>query len=209
MGIKNKIKHSWRRIAENILSLILLIIALYLLVTPFAPIVGLWVAKSTDKTNGFVYASTHPLTPQNLKNNIDNVDSNIKPIPKDNRLVIPSINVDISINDGPDARSLRTGGWHRPKTSTPDKGGNTVIAAHRFTYTNPASYFYNLPNVKVGDPIIVYWQGKEYNYEVTEQKEVKPTQIEIENNTTFPELTLYTCTLWTAKDRVVVIAKPV
>lgn len=197
----------WRNFIENILSLMLLCIALYLIITPFIPQLTLWWAKSTDKTQGFVYASDHPQAPK------IETSSNIilKPIPQENRLVVPSINVDIRITEGPDVSALLQGGWRRPHTSTPDSGGNTVIAGHRFLYTSTnASYFYNLDKVKTGDPIIIYWKGKEYNYNVTETKQVQATDVEIEDNTPDTRLTLYTCTpLWTAKDRLVVIAKPI
>ena len=214
---KFKNKFSIRTAIENILSGILFVIAMYLILTPFMPQVGLWWNKATDKTNGFVYASNHPLAPTDVKvdtstnNTVDPVPADAKPIPQDNRLVIPGIQVDVSIVEGSSANVLLKGGWRRPKTSTPDKGGNTVIAGHRFLYTSTnASYFYNLDKVKVGDPIIVYWKGVEYNYEVSESKVVKATALEIEDNTKDPILTLYTCTpLWTAKDRLVIIAKPV
>jgi len=205
---------NFRSLLENILSCILLVIALYLIVTPFIPQIGLWISKTTDKTGGFEYVSKHPLSPQNVatQNNVlPTANPDLKPIPKDDRLVIPSIQVDIPIVEGTSSYVLMKGGWRRPQTSTPDKGGNTVIAAHRFLYTSTnGSYFYNLDKVKVGDPIVVYWKGVEYDYEVASSKQVPATAVEIESNTPDPILTLYTCTpLWTAKDRLVIVAKPV
>jgi len=200
---------------ENLLSLILLLIAMYLIITPFTPQLWLLWAKSTDKTDGFVYASNHPLAPENpnsTNNDISKADNKVfKPIPSENRLVIPNIQVDIEIVEGSEASVLMKGGWRRPKTSTPEEGGNTVIAAHRFLYRSTnASYFYNLDKVNIGDPIVIYWKGKEYNYIVTESKEVQASEVQIEENTQDTILTLYTCTpLWTAKNRLVVIAKPV
>ena len=124
------------------------------------------------------------------------------------QLIIPSMVFDEQIHDGRDQRTLRQGLWRLPYTSTPDKGGNTVIAAHRFTYTNPRGTFYHLDKVRVGDPIAVLWHGKKYVYTVTQTLVVPPTQTSIERTTNEPQLTLYTCTpLWNPKDRLVVIAK--
>jgi sortase A len=106
-------------------------------------------------------------------------------------------------------RSLRLGVWHLPYTSTPDKGGNTVLVGHRFTYAGPA-VFYHLDKVQVGDDVTMQWQNKTYTYTVTEVKVVPPTETSVEANTKDPQLTIYTCTpLWTAKNRLVIVAKPV
>jgi sortase A len=205
---KFKRPYKWRHRIENVLSIVLFLIAMYLIVTPFVPQLWLLWAKATDKTQGFVYASNHPQAPK-----IDSSRSDVvlKPIPQENRLVIPTINVDILITEGSDLGALIKGGWRRPNTSKPNQGGNTVIAAHRFTYTaTNASYFYNLDKVKVGDPIVIYWEGVEFNYTVDSIKEVEATAVEVENPTPDKRLTLYTCTpLLTAKKRLVVVAKPV
>jgi len=126
-----------------------------------------------------------------------------------NSLTMPTALFDGQIFDGPDARTLSHGVWHRPGTSTPDRGGNTVVAGHRFTYTNPVGTFYHLDKIKSGDPIGVVWNNKSYRYTVTEVKVVGPNETSIEAPTAIPQLTIYTCTpLWLPKDRLVVIAKP-
>ncbi len=129
-------------------------------------------------------------------------------IPGENTLVVPSINVDVLIVEGEDDSALDRGAWRRPGTSTPDAGGNTVITGHRFRYLPPNSTtFYNLDELETGDAIFVYWDGVEYEYEVTEVFVVEPDDTEIEADSVEPRLTLYTCTpLWTANKRLVVIA---
>ena len=123
------------------------------------------------------------------------------------QLIVPSMAFDEKIHDGPDIRTLRAGLWRLPYTSTPDKGGNTVVVAHRFTYTNPRGLFYHLDQVHVGDSIARLWHGKKYLYRVHTTMVVPPTRTDIEAATTQPQLTLYTCTpLWNPKDRLVVIA---
>lgn len=111
-----------------------------------------------------------------------------------------------TINTGPTIRELRKGVWLIPKTSTPDKASNTVMAGHRFTYAGPA-VFYFLDKVQLDDMITIDWQSKEYTYKVSTIKEVPPTAVEIQNPSEKPMLTLYTCTpLWSAKNRLVVQA---
>jgi LPXTG-site transpeptidase (sortase) family protein len=62
----------------------------------------------------------------------------------------------------------------------------------------------------VGQKLALFWEGKEYLYEVTETKVVEATAVEIEAPTKDKQLTIYTCTpIWTAKQRLVVIALPV
>ena len=96
-----------------------------------------------------------------------------------------------------------------PHTSTPDKGGNTVLVGHRFTYKNPEGVFYHLDKVQLGDAITLHWQGNAYDYEVAEIKVVPANEISVEDNTAEPQLTIYTCTpLWSVKNRLVIIAKP-
>ncbi len=127
--------------------------------------------------------------------------------PKDNRLIVPSMQLDAGVFEGKTATALRQGIWHRPFTSTPDKGGNTVLAGHRFTYTEPKGIFYYLDKVTIGERIALYWQGTKYVYKVAEIKVVPPTEISVENPSSDNRLTLYTCTpLWSPKQRLVVIA---
>lgn len=135
-----------------------------------------------------------------------------KPLPQSidaaaEQLLIPSMVLDEPIHEGKDLRTLRYGIWRLPHTSTPDKGSNTVIVAHRFTYTNPRGTFYHLDKVHAGDTIAILWHGKKYTYTVRQVQQVPPTQLSIEAPTKEAQLTLYTCTpLWSPKDRLVVTA---
>lgn len=125
-----------------------------------------------------------------------------------NKVVIPSIGVNGVIYEGTTAATLNNGIWRRPNTSTPAKGGNTVLTAHRFLYDSGPITFYHLDKVKIGDKIYVLWNNQRYEYQINEITEVLPTQVEVEANTSDSILTLYTCTpLWTAEKRLVVRAK--
>jgi len=162
---------------------------------PFLPNVQFWVKKSTN---------TYP---QLVKQNLPDKPKDAEVIPAENTLVIPSLGMQQVVYDGPTATTLRKGVWHRPHTSNPSMGSNTVLVGHRFTYTQPQGVFYHLDKVKVDDLVVLYWQGKKYTYKVTNILIVEPDKIEIEAPTDNPLLTLYTCTpLWSAKQRLVIQA---
>ena len=130
--------------------------------------------------------------------------------PQPNSVIIPSMLLDQSIYEGTVRNQYQTldkGIWRWPAGSTPDKGGNTVLIGHRFTYTNPRGVFYFLNKVKPGDEISVVWSNRNYTYKVVSINEVPPTDTAIEKQSSTPELTLFTCTpLWLPKDRLVVVA---
>lgn len=134
-----------------------------------------------------------------------------KPIPEENRIVIPKIGVDVEIVEGKDQRVLSRGIWHIPDTSNPAAGGNTVLSGHRFQYLPPSSKtLYLLDKLENGDLIIVYWEGVEYDYRVNGQAVVNPTQTEILENTPDNRLTLFTCTpLFSTSKRLVIFSEQV
>lgn len=126
-------------------------------------------------------------------------------------LIIPTMLLDQPTLEGPESdwfNLLKAGIWRWPDSSTPDKGGNTVFLAHRFSYTGPHGAFYYLDRLQPGDEIGVIWNNKTYTYRVTSSREVPPTDTAIENNTPDARLTLFTCTpLWHPIDRLVVVAE--
>lgn len=178
---------------------LILVVNSYTILLPLVPKLS-YAKKIQDAkaTNGLPYATAQDTS--------QTPNATRKPVPDDQRLVIPKIALDEHIFTGSDPYLVHKGVWARPNTSTPDKGGNTVMVGHRFTY-NGASVFYNLDKIEVGDKISVYWNKTEYIYTVNETKVVPATQISIEDPTDTAQLTLYTCTpIWSAKDRLVIVA---
>ncbi len=175
---------------------------LYIFSAPFVPQLQLWLRQRHAKPVAGLPYKTQLAT--NTGANATRAD-----IPKDNRLVIPKLALNEHIYEGTSPYLVNKGVWANPKTSTPPSGGNTVLIGHRFTYDGPAT-FYSLDKVAVGDNIVIYWQGKEYDYRVSSTQVVPATATEIEDPTSQAQLTVYTCTpLWSAKDRLVVVAKPI
>ncbi len=205
---KEKIKNFLLK--NKIFHVVLIFILSYLILAPFLPEIDYQIRKLLGiryrEEEVFVY------NPDNYDFD-DETDKlrreyEYEPV-TGNRLVIPTIGVYIGIVEGNNESVLFRGAWRRPNSSTPDRGGNTVITGHRFHYVPPNNKtFYNLNKIEEGSKIFVLWNDKEYIYQVYDVFIVEPDQTEIENNTEDDILTLYTChPLWTAKQRLVVRAK--
>lgn len=126
-----------------------------------------------------------------------------------NSLFISKLGVNKPILQLPTINSLFREAMILPWTSTPDKGGNTVLVGHAYYLKNGVyskSTFYELDTMKAGDEITMNWKGKSYTYVVTEMKKVKPTDITVEDQTANPTLTIYSCGRFTNTMRTVVVA---
>jgi hypothetical protein len=97
---------------NNLLSLVVVAAALYILLTPFLPDVQYGISKTVRA------ASPSVATVEEI-------------VPIDNRLIISEIGVNAPILEGESAGILDQGIWRRPNTSTPDKGGNTVLVGQQ------------------------------------------------------------------------------
>jgi len=184
------------RLFNNYLTFVVALLALYIIAAPFLPQFGWWLRHDSP-----VKAVINPKKSPSAAPPAQQVVAG-------DRLFVPSMELNEAIYEG-GRWLLSKGVWKVSHTSTPDKGGNTVLVGHRFTYKDPTGVFYHLDKVSVGDPITVHWHGEVYEYSVTETKVVPADEISVEKNTTEPQLTIYTCTpLWSVKNRLVVIAKP-
>ena len=114
-------------------------------------------------------------------------------------LSIPSIGLDsapIEIN-GDD---LKQGAIQYPGTALPGTFGNTVIFGHStspflFKVGDPLSIFNPLLKIKVGEDIVVVYDGVTYRYRVRNIAEMEPDKIEVlAQRYDKYELTLVTCT---------------
>lgn len=175
---------------NNVLSLVVIGLCLYVILAPLWPRVAYQIQDEP------------PLVAQ-----AEGKNKGPEKIPKENTIVIPSMKLQQEIYDGGEWM-LSKGIWHTPGTGDPVSGGNMVMAGHRFTYGGPA-VLYHMDKVQKGDKIIIYWKQKKYEYEVKNILVVPPTQAEIQDQTKDPLLTIYTCTpLVTAANRLVIQAKP-
>jgi len=111
-----------------------------------------------------------------------------------NKIVIDKIGVNGEILEGHSDSTLNDGFWRMPETSTPELGGNTVIAGHRFDYTYGPLTFHNLNKLSLGDEIKVIWFNKTYTYKIDSMKIVDSDNLAPIENNDKNTLTLITCT---------------
>lgn len=86
-----------------------------------------------------------------------------------------------------------------PGTALPGKRGNAVIFGHSILplFYNPKNYisiFSMLPSLKIGDEILVNYDGIFYTFRVEQMFEVRPTDIQVlDQDSSDSFLTLVTC----------------
>lgn len=179
-----------KRANRGLLAVILLINS-YVLLAPLLPRVEYEVKTRITKP-----VSVNPSS-----------ESSVKQIDRSrDHLVLPTLQLDEPVYFGSSPSLVHKGIWHRPLTNTPDRGGNSVLVGHRFTYDG-AAVFYNLDKLKTGDDIYFIYEQKIYHYRTKYSAVVPPTAGEVEAPTTNTQLTLYTCTpLITAANRLVYVA---
>ncbi len=220
--VRGRTRVSIRRRLLLALSILLMVAGLGIVAYPFIPIVRYTVLKPAPvvpyETRLSTLAQDANVSPSDV--HLDQVTSvapptsrgrRPAPAPSAKRLVIPKIGVNVEIVFGTDQdEALNRGIWHIPGTSTPEKGSNTVLSGHRFRFLSGPRTLYLLDKVTKGDPIIIYWNGKEYDYVVTGSKIVQPNQVEILDPTDETRLTIFTCApLFSTKERLVLFAKPI
>ncbi len=106
-------------------------------------------------------------------------------------LVVERLGIEAPILEGGEEQ-LAYGLWHKPFSAEIGKG-NAVLSAHRFTYRYGEGVFYYLPNIVLGDRVIVRRGELETAYEVVETKEVTSSDVSILQPSAQNQLTLYTC----------------
>jgi sortase A len=178
------------RIINDVLTCVVVVFALYLILLPFLPDFTWWIHYQAP------LISKHPATalPQ----------ANTPAAPEGNTLIIPAMALDQPLHEGRSEHALHFGVWHLPGTGNPEKGGNTVLAGHRYTYSG-SGVFYHLDKVQIGDDMTLFWNHKRYDYSVTNIQVVPPTDVAVQAPTKDNRLTVYTCTpMWTFKNRLVI-----
>ena len=169
-----------RRLRQINYCLLFLIVAvnLYVFVAPY-------VAQSYAWTDHYTGAQEH------LLRELNQSESDKKP----NHVIIPAMLTDSTIYEGTDARdALNKGIWRWPTSSTPDKGGNTVLLGTRFSYVKPKSEFYFMDRLQLGSQLGIVWQGKTYHYIVNAISTPQPNDDSLLAQTATPTVTLYTTT---------------
>ena len=133
-----------------------------------------------------------------------------------NRIIIPSVLVDVPIVEGMDRKKLSQGVCHVTNSPFPGEGGNCIIEGHNlaeFGFWRPQSFFSILEVVEKGSPIYVFFNGKKYVYKVKEKIYRDVGDPKLYDTTPGERLTLITCvstwspTIYTNK-RTIISAYP-
>lgn len=141
------------------------------------------------------------------------------PLYQDFHLLIPSLNIDapvIADVDGADKdayfKALENGVAQLKGSAKPEDGSNIFIFGHSsFYWYKPGDYkeiFVNLEDIKIGDEIILWYNSREYKYQVTSKETVEPSQVDVIFPTREEQVSLMTCVPpGTTLHRLIVVAK--
>lgn len=126
-----------------------------------------------------------------------------------NTLIIPKIGVKAKIIEGKDSKkALDKGPWIVPDYANPEQrylqetSKSIIIAAHRFGYSSWSTEyrnkysFFNLPDTKKGNSVVIVWNQREYVYEIVKAEDGKYI------SKTDADLILYTCKYFNSPIRI-------
>src|SRR5438876_585171 len=74
----------------------------------------------------------------------------------------------------------------------PGQNGNMVLSGH-ISSPNEGAVFHHLPDLKVGEGVIVGTEERQYLYRVVDVKTVTPDEVSVLDQTPDPTVTLITC----------------
>jgi len=106
------------------------------------------------------------------------------------RIEIPIIGVDAPVVEGDDWENLKKGAAHHIGSANPGTRGNAIISAHNDIY---GEIFRDLPNLRVGDEVLVHTQSRVYRYRVQQTRIIADTDVSVMAPTSSPVLTLISC----------------
>ena len=126
---------------------------------------------------------------EKLIENRDNINENQEVMNNVWKIQIPSIGLIADISNGTDKETLNKYVGHF--IETPIEEGNIALAGHNRGYD--VNYFSRLKELREGDEIIYIHNEINRIYEVTKNKIIKDTDIDVLENTEENILTLITC----------------
>ncbi len=106
------------------------------------------------------------------------------------RIQIPVIGVDAPVVEGDDWETLKRGAGHHLGSANPGERGNCVISAHNDIF---GEIFRDLPDLSLGDEVIVHTASRPYRYVVTQKRIIEPTEVDVMEPTSSSILTLVSC----------------
>lgn len=195
------------------------------IVLTFWPVIAAFLGHSLDNWRGQKFEAVPVAGPtQTFASLLGKSDQNIKVlIPKDPdfSIIVEKIGADAAVVANVDASNkavyqaaLKRGVAHALGTAFPGQSGVTYLFAHStdtiFNVPRYNAVFYLLGQLASGDRVVVFFDGRRYDYIVTETKITEPEDVGYFSLVTDEQiLVLQTCyppgTTW---KRLLVVAKP-
>lgn len=134
---------------------------------------------------------------QVLGQNTESTTQEKNPAPK-GQFLIETANVRISAPfvEGIEEDSLKQGLGHHPDSVWPNEKGNAILAGHSFDLDVENTFgkvFFELKKVDIGDKVTIFYEGKEYIYEVNKKETVSAGDKSLFEKADDWILTFYTC----------------
>lgn len=140
------------------------------------------------------------------------------PVTGQNRIIIPSIDVDVPIEMSPSLedddiiKTLNFGAAVYPNGVLPGRLGNTFIAAHSTGVAWHGKYrfaFLRINELEPGNLLYLDFNGTRYIYEMTDRDIITPTpDYRIESGRPVPTMSLMACwPLWSTQKRMIINAE--
>lgn len=152
----------------------------------------------------FLYTKALAFDPKSIPKSQDQIEQNLPP-PK--HITIENL-VDTDITpatfDGGFWNVAANTASYPLGTAHPGEPGNIIIYGH-----NKSNILGNLSKTKIGDTIIITTDSKSHTYQITSKQIVDLTQTSYLEPTSEETLTIYTCTGWLDKNRLIIQAKPI
>jgi len=121
------------------------------------------------------------------------------------RLKIPKIRLDVAVIEGTRPKDLLKAPGHLEGSALPGESENCILAGHRDLH------FRRLGELRPGDRVELFSEGKVFTYEVESHRVISPSQRQVLQPGHDPILTLITCYpfgfVGPAPERYVVIAR--
>jgi len=187
--------------------------------------------KSTGDKNGEIDQSLLlPVLPEGETEVKSFTWVDIPVVPTDNRLVVPKLGKSVPLvemgteniegenwNDLEKQiqEGLKLGVVHYPGTAKPGQYGNVFMTGHSSYYPWDSGKFKDvfatLSKLEVGDRYYVYYNQQKYIYQVTEKKEVQPSNVDVLVQPSDKKMsTLMTCTpVGTTLRRLIIIGEQI
>jgi len=191
--------------ASRRIALLLLFIGISLVILAIFPALDFSMRNLVNPENKLIDPSAVSLSLKNLTQASDwfSSSANLSSATLTSQTHFSLSYLEINLQDIPitvNSDDLKKGAIHFPGTALPGQYGNSVIFGHSalpvfFKKNSPLTIFNPLLKAKVGDEIIVNYDGINYHYLVRKIAEVSPSQIEVLfQDYSRKELTLITCT---------------